>query len=133
MAQILQMYHPELKANGECTEESYRTVYQFRGWELVTQAERFASDTLGYPVGSIDELKSEELYQVAVAAGFTGNKSSAKSKMAKAVRDNVGGDVAVLANIGETDVVDPVTGNVMTASEYEALQAERSGETPPSS
>lgn len=120
MTVILKMYHPDLKSTGECTEESFRGVYQFRGWTLQGAAEDFASAHLGKAVGTLDDLTQDELYQVAVATGYTGNKV-AKAKLATEIKGLVpGGDApAVVAVIGEDDVIDPTTGEQMTAAEAE--------------
>lgn len=130
---IVKMYNAEIDGVGETTPEAFRQIYQFRGWELVGADVDFAGQTLGRPLGSLDGLDQGELYQVAVAAGFDGAKSTSKANLVKAIQKGApGGDApAVVAIVGDTDVIDPGTGEQMTAEQAAARQAEAEADVAP--
>jgi len=125
---VLKMYNAETGGVGDCTEESFRTIYQFRGWALLGNAEQHAAQLLGRRVGSLDDLSADELKQVAAMTPGVNTKSSKKADLAKAIRGAVPEGPVVVDTISEDTVVDPITGETMSADAYAELVAQRETE-----
>lgn len=111
MTTVLKMYNPELDAVGECTQEGYDNVYQFRGWELQSAVAARATEVLEYPTGNIENLTTDELRRIIAAQGLEQpDQKAKKAQLVKMVTDSVpGGDVEPAAVTPESpsDVAPP--------------------------
>lgn len=61
---ILRMYHADLNAAGQCTQEAFDTVYSLRGWQIMEPLAATASDVLDRPVLKVSDLTIEEARRV---------------------------------------------------------------------
>lgn len=85
---IRKMYHPELNAVGEATQEAFDSIYQFRGWDLMDPLAAAAYEVLGRPVTDVSDLTNSEIRQVLASMSIPQPPSSAtKDELVRLLRD----------------------------------------------